>query len=810
MEDIDYPSDPTALKTRLASVKHEAAVHYAEMVQWRQQYELVGALLATVSNTRLWRFARHLRTLRRFFWRKPIDVDALIPWQHLEPAPASPHTWRTTGEAPFFLIPCLQDPGWIQIDLRLTSSTPGHTRLFVDCQGNFRSLASFDLEATGGVADKRVVAYLPGPIRSVRLDPLNAVGEFRIEKLRVNRVPRTIAFLRKVRDKLTLFHSARGLGRGMRVAFSLLFRGQWKALAEKVSRDLNGSSDYYSSTEALYSYDVWCRQHQLTDADRVRMRQEAAGLKNPPLISVLLPVYNIADRYLRLAIESVLRQIYPHWELCIADDRSSHPHVRRTLEEYARRDPRIKVVYRMQNGNISAASNSALAVAQGEYTALLDHDDELAEHALLRMAQAIVADRKVDMFYSDEDKLELDGRHVDPFFKPEWSPEYFLACMYTCHLGVYRTELLREIGGFRSEFDSAQDYDLVLRLVARGASIRHVPEVLYHWRKVPTSTATGRTAKPLASEVARNALRSYLRDIGREGTVEPGPTSVDFSRVRFKLMGRPKVSIIIGSACRPVFLHNENTYYARCCIASIQEKSTYDNIEIILISNNDIPPDLAAWLAERQVKTILHKVPFNWSGVQNLGAAAATGDYLLFLNDDMEVITPDWLESMLEFAQVPEIGAVGARLFYPDGRLQHAGVCLLDGNPTHAFHQYPGYHPGYFFNNVLHRNVSAVTGACLLTRRDVFEEIGGFDVTFPLEFNDVDYCLKVVSSGKRIVYMPYAELYHYESATRKTTVTLALIRFRNRWGGKWKCDPYHNPNLSTHAVDYRIDLGEAA
>jgi GT2 family glycosyltransferase len=599
--------------------------------------------------------------------------------------------------------------------------------------------------------------------------------------------------------------------RALRKGVNLLLRGEWGRLKQAFLRRLHPPEPAAVAAPApVDPYTHWRRQHALTDAARQQMRQEAAAWSEPPLISVLIPVYNIPERYLRLALESVLRQLYPHWELCVADDCSTEPHIRRVLEEYTRRDPRIKVVYRGQNGNISAATNSALVLARGSYLALLDQDDELAEQALFRMAQAIVADPTVDMLYSDEDKLDLEGRHVDPFFKPDWSPEYFLACMYTCHLGVYRTDLVRSIGGFRSEFDTAQDYDLVLRVIAQGARVQHIPDVLYHWRKMPHSVAASETAKPEGVHISRRALRSYLDAIGWPGTVEPNPRLPTFHRVRFGLRGRPRISIIIASACKPVILHGERTYYAAQCIESIRARSTYDNVEILLISNFDIPPELAERLRGWDVRLIERKAPFNWAAMQNQGATAATGEYLLFLNDDMEVITPDWLESLLEFAQLPAVGAVGAKLLYPDGRLQHVGVLLLGGDPCHAYLNYPRDTVGYFYHNVVHRNVMAVTGACLMTRREVFDAVGGFDEAFPLEYNDVDYCLKLATAGRRIVFTPHAELYHYETSTRPVGLADALPRFRERWHQRWYRDPYLNPNLSPWAPDYQLVAGETA
>lgn len=810
MQDLHEQATMGALKAQVVALQNESTNHFAEMIRWRQEFEMVSCMMTTLSHTRFWRWARTLRSFRRLLWPRKIDVDAIIPWQHLEPKPKENTAWQVKNEEAYFLIPCMLPACWLRVSLKLSGNPKGRMVLYADSGTGYKQVASADWAEGQGTVHKELYLHFQTPLKALRLDPMDRTGEFRIDELRITPVPRLVTMMRNVLGRLRTARS-HFTGLAMKRAFGMLIRGEFGKLTNKLAKRCHAlSNDHNGLTIAAGVYDSWRKSHRLTDNDRSRMKAEIASMFKPPKISVLMPVYNVPEEYLRAAIESVLRQVYPHWELCIADDCSPAPHIRQVLDEYAQRDRRIKVTYRDKNGNISAASNSALELVTGDYVALLDHDDEMAEQALYRMAQAIVADRRVDMLYSDEDKLEIDGRFVDPFFKPDWSPEYFLACMYTCHLGVYRTELVRDIGGFRSEFDTAQDYDLVLRIMARTSQIKHVPEVLYHWRKLPTSTAQDSSAKPQASSAARRAIASYLEEIGRPGTVEPSPSSPDFNRVRFQLQGRPKVSIIIGSACKPVMLRGENTYYAQKCVESIRSKSTYDNYEIILISNQLIAPELQSRLDAMQVKTVLNMVPFNWSATQNLGVENATGDYYLFMNDDMEVITPDWLESMLEFAQVPEIGAVGVKLLYPDGRLQHAGVIIVDTNPTHAFHQYPGDHPGYYFGSVLHRNFSAVTGACLMTRKDVFEDIGGFDIGFPLEFNDVDYCLKIISSGRRIVNVPDAQLYHYESVTRTNGMLLSLKRFKERWAKKWALDPYYNPNLSLGHSDYRIAMEKAA
>jgi GT2 family glycosyltransferase len=506
--------------------------------------------------------------------------------------------------------------------------------------------------------------------------------------------------------------------------------------------------------------------------------------------------------------------MYPHWELCIADDASSAPHVRKIVEEYAAKDSRIKVVFRERNGGISAASNSALELATGRYIVTLDHDDELAEQALYKVARTIIADPSLDMIYSDEDKLTPDGVRTDPFFKPDWSPEYFLACMYTCHLSAYRTELVREVGGWRSEFDTAQDYDLALRIVANGARIAHIPDVLYHWRTLATSTATGNErAKPQAADAARRALGNYLQLIRRRGRVEPGPHPL-LHRVRFEIVGKPRVSIIIPSACKPIDVEGRSAWLALECVSSIRRISTYDNIEIVVAHDGHMPPDLAQHLQKHGARPLEYDFPFNWSKVNNFAVnqltSAGPNSALIFLNDDITVSSPDWIESMLEYALWPEIGAVGARLLFPDGRQQHTGMTILQGVPGHPYYGYLGEHSGYHFSTKVHRNCSAVTGACLMTRRDVFQTLGGFSEEFPINYNDVDYCLRVLESGRRVVYMPYAALYHHESASKSGTYLEELDAFKKKWGERLPRDPYYNPNFAEEVWEYQVSCGTSA
>ncbi|HMC71247.1 MAG TPA: glycosyltransferase, partial [Mycobacteriales bacterium] len=370
------------------------------------------------------------------------------------------------------------------------------------------------------------------------------------------------------------------------------------------------------------------------------------------------------------------------------------------------------------------------------------------------------------------------------------------------HLGLYRTALVRAVGGFRSEFDSAQDYDLVLRLTEQTDRIVHVPDVLYHWRMLATSTASGVAAKPHAVRAGFRALDDHLRRTGRAGTAGPGP-SEGLNLVRFEVVGRPKVSVIIPSACRPAKVGGRKTSHLEHCVGSIVRGTRYAEYEILVLDRHDMPPEMQRRMDGWKVRRVTYDGEFNWSRVNNLGASAATGTHLLFLNDDVELISTDWLERMLEYSQQRPIGAVGAKLLFPDGGLQHAGVTVVNGLPGHPFYGFPGHHPGYFSNNLLVRNCAAVTGACLMTRAEVFRELGGFDESFPLNYNDVDYCLRLRRHGYRVVFTPHAQLLHYESATKPGVFRQELDAFQARWGQDLR-DPYYNPNLTAETHDYRV------
>ncbi|PMB44494.1 glycosyltransferase [Fischerella thermalis CCMEE 5205] len=555
------------------------------------------------------------------------------------------------------------------------------------------------------------------------------------------------------------------------------------------------------------SYQQWLEKNTLSQQHILIARQQIAQWQIQPKFSIIMPVYNVEAKWLTQAIESVRNQIYSNWELCIADDASTESHIYEILTHYSQLDSRIKVVFRTENGHISAASNSALELATGDYIALLDHDDELAINALFENAQLINRYPEADFIYSDEDKIDSKGKRFSPCFKPDWSPEYFYSCMYTCHLGVYRTSIVREIGGFRSEYNGSQDYDLVLRFIEKTKNIFHIPKILYHWRSISASAASGSQAKPWAYTAGRKALESMLERSIYPGRVEETPNPGIY-RVRRDIIGNPLVSIIIPSAGATVNTASGSLCLLENCIRSVQQMSTYRNFEIIVVDGYDIPDATLEKLFSLGVELVRCAEPFNFSMRINRGAAKAKGQFLLLLNDDTEVITSDWLESMLELAQQTEIGAVGAKLLFPDGRLQHVGVMILEGNPCHAFYGFDNEQSGYFCSNIVNRNYLAVTAACLMMRQEVFQLLGGLDEAFPLNYNDVDLCLKAHQAGYRNVVTPYAQLIHYESASRQKGLKPGEW---NQLNHKWKnyfdklgTDPYYNPNLSLKAPNFEL------
>lgn len=552
----------------------------------------------------------------------------------------------------------------------------------------------------------------------------------------------------------------------------------------------------------------------INDQDRARMKLELESFKYKPLISILLPVYNVPERFLHQAIESVRAQIYPNWELCIADDNSPNPAIREILEDYAKRDARIKFLARTENGHISRTTNSAAELASGEFYGFLDHDDELREHALFMVARELNRYPKADLIYSDEDKISDLGVRFNPYFKSAWNPELILTHNFICHFTVVRAELFKRLGGLRPECDGAQDWDLALRISEHSAPdrIRHIPLVLYHWRVIEGSTAGSTSAKPYVTEAQRRAISEHLARRDRAQAQLEYLPHLYMWRVRYPVPSpRPLVSIVIPT-------HNQVGLLSQC-INGLLERTDYADLEVVIVDNRSDDPETMAYLREvvsrdSRIKVIRDDGAFNFARINNDAVRQTRGEILCFMNNDIEVVHPEWLDEMVSQLVREEVGAVGARLLFPDGTVQHAGVITgIGGVAGHAFKGHPANSYGYFCRAILQQNLSAVTAACMLVKRDLFESVGGFDEKqLAVAFNDIDLCLKIHAAGKLIVYTPYAELLHHESVSRGYEDTPEkLARFdreykamQDRWGDRLVQDPYYNPNLLLKGVGFEL------
>lgn len=516
-----------------------------------------------------------------------------------------------------------------------------------------------------------------------------------------------------------------------------------------------------------------------------------------PKISVITPVYDTDAEVLRECVASVRAQTYGRWQLSLVDDSSPSPHVWPLLMELAAPDSRIVVRRRDTNGGIVAASNDAIAMSDGDVVVLLDHDDLLAPQALRRVATAFQRHLELDYLYSDEDIVDAAGRRGNPFFKPDWSPERFRNQMYTCHLSAIRRSVGDQVGWFRPGYDGSQDWDLVLRVTEAAREIVHLPEALYHWRAVPTSVLSGEDVKPYAYEAGKRAIEDHCARVGIDAEVIELDRRGHF-RVKRRVQGTPLVSIVIPTRGSTGVVWGRERVLVVEAVRSIVARSSWERVEIVVVADNDTPASVTGELAELagdRLVVVPYDRPFDFSEKCNLGAAHASGELLLFLNDDVEVITPDWLETMIGLAQEPDCGAVGCELLFEDGRIQHVGHVLIGGNPGHLlFGRSPETHANRLAVR-LDREVSGVTGAALMCRADVFDEVGGFSLEFPANYQDVDFCMKVRSTGRRVVVTPHARLYHFESMSRDPSVgTAELQRLRERWWAWTHKDPYYNPN----------------
>ncbi|NLN98026.1 MAG: glycosyltransferase family 2 protein [Eubacteriaceae bacterium] len=554
------------------------------------------------------------------------------------------------------------------------------------------------------------------------------------------------------------------------------------------------------------AYKKWIAQNEKIDEGKIHRAIKA--FEKQPRFSILVPIYNVEPQWLEECIASIQSQYYPHWELCLADDCSTAEWIVPMLEKFAAEDQRIKVTYRAYNGHICEATNTALEMATGEYIVLLDNDDILPPFALYEVAKVINEKPDTDLIYSDEDKLTMKGVRVEPAFKPTWSPDLLMGTNYISHLGVYRTSIAKSIGGFRKGYEGAQDYDFVLRFTEKTKNIVRIPKVLYHWRKVPGSTADTQEAKHYAFEAGKKALQSALDRRGIKAKAEHGK-ALGLYNIRYDSDKKGKVSILIPTKDNPELLEK--------CVSSILTKTKYPNYEIVILDNGSVKSQtLKLFNALKQNSKIVVErvdIPFNFSTLNNIGVERTQGDYILLLNDDTEVINGEWLCNMESLCCQERVGAVGAKLLYEDRTIQHAGIIMgLGGIAGHGHIGMPAADLGYFGRLAIDVNYCAVTGACLLVKRKDYLAVGGLDESLTVAFNDVDFCLKLLEIGKDNVWVHNAQLFHYESKSRGKENTAAKQKrfdqesqeMMKRWKQYILEDPFYSPNLSLVAGQYQV------
>jgi len=737
-------------------------------------------------------------------------LNSLIPQNNLRHLHGEKYDWEVISLDPYFLAKDrFPYPGWKMIELEIDSLSSGGTaRLYFDTGAGFNEEECVCLPFKSRQVIKRIYCIQKKNI-AIKLVPLMSIGVFSIRHFQIVWLTPWFAHDRLIRRLINTHFDYRDNSK--------------KQVLKKIKTEAKKNGKYWIDI-AITQYDETfinkpvgtTYSHWIDNFENhflaTEFEKRLNALVDPPLISILLTTYNSDLEFLFQCIESVLRQVYTHWQLCIADDASSDMRVVDLVRDYAKQDSRIKFMVRNINGHISAASNSALSLADGDYIALLDHDDLLADQALLRVAEAIAKYPDAAIIYSDEDKVNEKNERFDPHFKPDWNPDLLLSINYISHLVVYRTSLAQGVGGFKIGVEGSQDHDLVLRCsaVINDRQIVHIPEVLYHWRAVQGSTAASADEKKYTWSAGLVAIADYLKGIKAKASVVKGLLPNTY-RVRWEVpTPAPLVSLMIPT--------RDGYKILRRCVDSILKQTSYENYEILILDNQTRCEKTLNYLDEvvRDSRVCVHRYnrPFNYSAINNFGATLAQGNLLGLLNNDVEVINPDWLDEMVSHACRERIGCVGAKLYYPNETVQHGGVVLgIGGIAGHSHKYFSRNEYGYFSRLMLVQNLSAVTGACLLVKKSIYMMAGGLEEkNLPVAFNDVDFCLRVRELGYRNLWTPYAELYHHESLSRGTDNTpkkqaraqLEAEYMRNRWGILLDNDPAYNSNLTLSHEDFSL------
>jgi len=713
--------------------------------------------------------------------------------------------WLSSSRDPFFLLGLKDNlkSGWYKITLNMQTGAQAFPKVYFDLGRGFNEFDSVGLRHISQTEFSAVVKLGEVP-HQIRLDPLDVVGKFKIK---------SCTAVRFTSAQFALFAASRGARLIMQDPIGNFKRVKsvWMSLLSKESfRSINPVAQ---TEQNRTPYDEWMANFDYQSSRHKNAKLfEIETLAVQPKISVLMPVYNTPARLLNEAIQSVVDQLYSNWELCICNDRSTAKHIKPLLDKWVKADARIKVIHRKKNGHISKASNSALTLVTSEWVALLDHDDVLREHALAEVAIAINENPDCQIVYSDEDKIDEVGNRTDPYFKCEFSPELFRSMNYLNHLTVHRTDNIIKTGAWKHKFVGSQDYDLILRVWERirDCQIIHIPKVLYHWRAIEGSTALDGGEKDYTVDAGVTALNEHLERTNANAIAEVIPGLLHF-RVRHCIPeDAPLVSLIIPT--------KDRIDLVKACIDSIYEKTIYPNFEIILINNNSELQESFDYFKELEesgrARVFTYNIPFNYSAINNYAVTKAKGKIIGLINNDIEVISKGWLSELVSWAQNDDIGCVGAKLYFENGQIQHGGVIVgLGGVAGHAHKYFPRDAHGYYHRAKVVQNLSAVTAACLLVKKSIFEEVGGLnEKDLIIAFNDVDFCLKVQEAGYRNVWTPFAEMYHYESISRGAEDNPEkMARFnrekdymQKRWAEILNNDPYYSPNLTKDKEDFSI------
>jgi len=723
--------------------------------------------------------------------------------------------YESYTEDPQFLVRKPWPTGWVYVSWFASSEKILKMKLYLDKGSGFyeKDSITFGIVASKKLSKYQSIIFIGHDTNVLRLDPGEVVSRFSLTDFQLMKIGGLEIFLRSIlsfikKKKMSFVDILVFL----RMLIKEIRKDGWSSVRDKILEYGFIKCVNFKADDFFYS--LWIQENSLTEYDKLKIYKNIRNLSYKPLISVIIPVYNTEEKWLCKCIGSVKSQLYTNWEICISDDASTQPHVKNILDKYSKEDSRIKVIYRNKRGHISANSNSALGLAKGEFIAFLDHDDELTSDALYENVLLLNKYPEVDIIYSDEDKIGEDGKRFSPFFKPDWSPDTLLSHMYTCHLGLYCTELVKEVGGFRKGFEGSQDYDLLLRLTEKTNKIFHIPKILYHWRAIAGSASLDIDAKIYPYEAGIKAIREAMERREKDGWIESIPNYPGHNRVHYLVKDKPLVSVIISILNPPELLYK--------CLDSIFSKEDYGNFEVIIINNLFLKEKLqnlikrSKKLKADRIKIVGLDNQFNHSRLYNSAIKMAEGKIVVFLNSCIEIVSDNWLEELVGYAIRQRIGAAGGKILNSGCvNIMNAGI-ILGLNECFGF-SHKGFDkksPGYFGRLLVNSNYLAVGGGCLVTKKELFEKVGGFDERLTLIFNEVDLCLKYYSRGLYNVILPHIEFKYngvkgssYENNFGEHDGQKEEIEIlKNRWGKFLLRDPFYNPNLTLEREDFSIKL----